>query len=68
MKTLIDVDDDSLAAAKEVLNTTTKKDTVNAALVEVVALAARRRDLARWQSNDLGDLGDPSVMSSSWQR
>jgi Arc/MetJ family transcription regulator len=68
MKTLIDVDDDTLAAAKEVLNTTTKKDTVNAALVEVVALAARRRDLARWQADDLGDLRDPSIMSSSWQR
>jgi Arc/MetJ family transcription regulator len=47
-KTLIDVDEEYLAAAQKALRTGTKKDTVNAALREVVALAARRRDLRDW--------------------
>ena len=42
-KTLIDVNEQYLAAAREALHTGTKKDTVNAALREVAALAARRR-------------------------
>ena len=67
-KTLIDVDEDQLAAAARVLNTETKKDTVNAALREVVALAARRRDLQRLTSSSLADLADDEVMRTAWQR
>jgi len=44
-KTLIEIDDEYLAAAQQALGTATKKDTVNAALREVTALAARHRDL-----------------------
>ena len=47
-KTLIDVDEQYLAAAQEALHTETKKDTVNAALREVAALAARRRICSGW--------------------
>ena len=68
MKTLIDIDEERLAAAQAELHTATKKDTVNAALAEVVALAARRRDLARLQGGGLPDLGDASTMTSAWQR
>jgi len=67
-KTLIDVDEESLAAAAEVLHTRTKKDTVNAALKAVAALAARRRDLQRLVSGGLPDLEDPDVMRAAWQR
>ncbi|MEU8898359.1 type II toxin-antitoxin system VapB family antitoxin [Nocardia sp. NPDC048505] len=42
-RTIIDVDDDALALAARHLGTTTKKDTVNAALREV---ADRRRRAA----------------------
>jgi len=56
-KTLIDIDDEYLAAAQQVLGTTTKKDTVNAALREVTALAARRRDLDRLTSRGLPPCG-----------
>ncbi len=38
-KTLIEIDDEYLAAAQQALGTATKKDTVNAALREVAALA-----------------------------
>jgi Arc/MetJ family transcription regulator len=67
-KTLIDVDEEQLAAAAQVLNTETKKDTVNAALRLVTALAARRRDLQRLTSGGLPDLADEDVMRAAWQR
>jgi Arc/MetJ family transcription regulator len=67
-KTLIDVDEDYLAAAQQVLHTQTKKDTVNAALREVTALAARRRDLQRLTSGELPDLLDEQVMRAAWQQ
>ena len=67
-KTLIDVDDEQLTAAAKVLNTKTKKDTVNGALRLVTALAARRRDLWRLSSGGLPDLADEDVMRAAWQR
>ena len=67
-KTLIEIDDEYLAAAQQALGTTTKKDTVNAALREVAALAARRRDLHRLTSGGLPDLEDEDVMRAAWQR
>jgi Arc/MetJ family transcription regulator len=67
-KTLIDVNEEYLAAAQQVLHTATKKDTVNAALREVTALAARRRDLRRLASGSLPDLEDEDVMRAAWQR
>jgi Arc/MetJ family transcription regulator len=67
-KTLIDIDEDQLAAAQKVLKTETKKDTVNAALRQVTALAARRRDLQRLTSGGLPDLADDEVMRGAWLR
>lgn len=67
-KTLIDVNEEDLAAAAQALNTATKKDTVNAALRAVAALAARRRDLQRLASGGLPDLEDAEVMRAAWQR
>ena len=67
-KTLIEIDDEYLAAAQQVLGTTTKKDTVNAALREVTALAARRRDLDRLTSRGLPDPDDEDVMRAAWRR
>jgi Arc/MetJ family transcription regulator len=67
-KTLIDVDEQYLAAAQEALHTGTKKDTVNAALREVAALAARRRDLQRLASGGWPDLEDDEVMRAAWRQ
>ena len=67
-KTLVDVNEEYLAAAQEVLHTETKKDTINAALRTVAALAARRRDLERLTSGGLPDLEDADVMRAAWQR
>jgi Arc/MetJ family transcription regulator len=67
-KTLIDIDEHYLAAAQRELGATTKKDTVNTALREVTALAARRRDLQRLTSRSLPDLEDEDVMRAPCQR
>jgi Arc/MetJ family transcription regulator len=58
VKTPIEIDPEALAIAAEVLGTTTKKDTVNAALREVGQRMVRLRVPAR-----LGDMAD---RWSSW--
>lgn len=52
-KTPIEIDDDALAEAAKYLGTRTKKDTVNAALREVVARFSRLRSF-----NELGTMAD----------
>lgn len=64
MKTMIDLDDDALALAAKELGTTTKKDTVNAALT-FVAERRRRIDalLADPYSFGVGpDISDAEIM------
>jgi Arc/MetJ family transcription regulator len=52
-KVLIDIDDDALAEASELLGTKTKKDTVNTALRETARQLRRAKALAR-----LAEIGD----------
>jgi Arc/MetJ family transcription regulator len=47
MKVLIDIDDDALAEASELLGTKTTSDTVNTALRETVRRLRRAKALAR---------------------
>lgn len=56
VKALIDIDQEALAAAAEVLGTTTKEDTVNAALLAVGQRLVRLRALARL--GEMADRGD----------
>ena len=67
-KTLVDSDDDLLRAVSAALGTRTKKDTVNEALREVVALHARRRDLDWLRSGRLDTLADTKVRAAAWQQ
>jgi Arc/MetJ family transcription regulator len=64
MKTMIDLDDEALALAAKELGTTTKKDTVNAALAFV---AHRRHRIEELLDDPYGlgagpDITDPEVM------
>lgn len=56
VKTPIEIDQEALTLAAEVLGTTTKKDTVNAALREVGQRLVRLRALARL--GEMADRGD----------
>jgi Arc/MetJ family transcription regulator len=55
-KTPVEIDDEALAAAAEVLGTKTKKDTVNAALREVSQRLLRLRALEKL--GEMADRGD----------
>lgn len=65
-RTLIDVDDEKLAAAAAVLGTSTKVETVNRALAEI---AARKARLAFLDDLDqaAADLADHEVMRHAWR-
>jgi len=67
MRTVVDIDEDSLREARAALGTTTKVETVNRALVEVAALAARRRDLERLVRGDLTSLVDEEAYDAAWR-
>jgi Arc/MetJ family transcription regulator len=66
-KTLIDIDDELLAGATAALGTTTKKDTVNQALVRVVRIAAFERQVEFAKQGGFDDLLDPEVMKGAWR-
>lgn len=53
---MIDIDDDALAEAARVYGTTTKKDTVNAALRD--AVARQKRLAALFESQELAARGE----------
>ena len=56
VKTPVEIDEEALATAAEVLGTKTKKDTVNAALREVGQRLQRLRAIA--QLGEMADRGD----------
>lgn len=66
-KKLIDIDEEQLARAGEVLGAATMKETVNQALTEVIALARRRDHVRRLATMEGLDLGDDAVMSDAWR-
>jgi Arc/MetJ family transcription regulator len=63
-KRLIDVDDAKLDAVRAVLGTGTLKATVDSALDEVLALAARRRALLAETGEAV--LADPEARRAAW--
>jgi Arc/MetJ family transcription regulator len=66
-KTLIDIDDELLAKAAAVLGTNTKKDTVNAALADVLRVRTASQFLESARSGLYDDLLDPEVMKGAWR-
>lgn len=66
-KTTLEVDDEVLAEARRILGTRGVKDTIDAALHEVRALDARRREIERLTSMRGLELDDPEVRTSAWR-
>jgi len=66
-KTLIDIDEALLAQAAEILGTTTKKDTVNGALRDIVRAEMLRRHVEWLASDDGPDLLDPAIREAAWR-
>jgi Arc/MetJ family transcription regulator len=69
MKTVIDLDPELTEAAAEVLGTTTKKDTVHAALRAVLAEAERKAERRKRLINSAGgpDLANEEIMAGAWR-
>jgi Arc/MetJ family transcription regulator len=65
--TQIELDQDLLARAAEILGTATKKDTVNEALRRVVLGELRRRHIDELADGALPDLADADIMASAWR-
>lgn len=67
-KTSLAIDEQLLAAAQHALGTTTIRDTVERALLEVLRVRAREEELrALSEMRDL-DLDDAEVMAGAWSR
>jgi len=69
VKTVIDLDQELTDAAAKVLGTTTKKDTVHAALRAAIAESERREERRKRLINSAGgpDLADEQTMSGAWK-
>ena len=65
-RTLVDIDDEALAAAAAELGTSTKVETVNRALAEIAARPRRLAALERLRTAE-DDLGDADVMRGAWR-
>jgi Arc/MetJ family transcription regulator len=66
-KRLVEIDDDVLEAARTALETRTIKDTVERALKDAAAAAARRAFLERAYADGLADLRDADVKAAAWR-
>jgi Arc/MetJ family transcription regulator len=66
-RTVIDIDDEALAAAAAELGTTTKVDTVNAALREIVARKLRLEFLEDAASGSFRALAEPGAREQGWR-
>jgi len=63
-RTTLDIDEDMLSKAREILGTRGVKDTVDEALREVVRIEAGKRLIARLKENE--DLRNPEIMGQAW--
>lgn len=66
-KKLIEIDNELLAEAREVLGTSTQRETVTKALDEVVRHHRRRQFMAMLKDGKLDDLADPEIMAGAWR-
>jgi Arc/MetJ family transcription regulator len=65
-RTTLDIDEEMLAKAREILGTRGIKDTVDEALREIVRREAGRRLIAWLKENE--DLRNPEIMERAWPR
>lgn len=66
-KTSVDVDDLLLEQVRDVLGTSSIKDTIDHALREVLRAEARRREIRALAAMEGLDLADETVMAKAWR-
>jgi Arc/MetJ family transcription regulator len=67
-RTVIELDDDKLAQVAQILGTTTKVGTVDAALEDVIKRRRREAFVGWLKEGGLPDLTDPHVVAESSRR
>ena len=66
-RTTLMLDDRKLAKARRLLRTKGIKDTIEAALDEVIAYESRRQAVEQLRNLEGLDLDDPKVMARAWR-
>ena len=67
IKTSVAIETELLDRAKELLGTTTVRETIHLALLEVLKNRARQDEVAALAAMEGLDLADPEVMSGAWR-
>lgn len=67
-RTLVDIDDEALSAAAKILKTSTKKDTINAALREIAMGDIRARMLDRFADDPQYWEQQQQAREHAWRR
>ncbi len=65
-KTTVEIDEELLEQARQVLDTDTIKETVNSALIEVIRTRARHEEVRALREMEGLDLDDDDVMKGAW--
>lgn len=66
-KTSVEIDDRLLGQVRDLLGTSSIKETIDSALREVVRAEARRREIRALAVMDGLDLADEKVMAGAWR-
>lgn len=66
-KTSVEIDEELLEEVRRILGTSTLKETVEEAFLEVVRERARREEVEALAEMEGMDLDDPEVMGSAWR-
>ena len=66
-KTSVDIDNNPLEQARNLLGTSSIKETIHCALREVVQAAARRQEVEALVKMDGLDLADNEIMKNAWR-
>ena len=66
-KTSVEINEELLAAVKQLLATRTVKETIEKAFVEVLRAKARREEVEALSTMSGMDLADSEVMAGAWR-
>ena len=66
-KTSVDIDNDLLEQARNLLGTSSIRETIHCALHKIVRTEARRQEVAALVAMDGLDLADSAIMKNAWR-
>jgi Arc/MetJ family transcription regulator len=66
-KTSVEINDELLRAVKQALATTTVRETIEKAFLEILRARARREEVEALSTMSGMDLADPEIMAGAWR-